>query len=296
MPVGFDKRSRELTIDGQSIPGHTIWCNGLVGHMKIISPRHASVRHSGTKMIWRRGSSGSRGVGVGRVRGNVPMASMPVTSVSMTSRSRVRRVYNGLGREWIRAVCVATWEAIDWEMRAVDRTPLGVSALLNVRQSRDELVSALGDPAWPIVRVFCWTTVWKRSGRPRRRVEFTVRRCARPNKWKRLVVVRIVVRPAMSMRVGSGPCGRVFCDCSSHNITGGRGAKLGRCNCGIHRRNGCRCGKVRTVGDHGVAINRWDKYNGWALALRTTTKETSDCIGKKLAWSIDFFRDNAIYK
>lgn len=191
---------------------------------------------------------------------------------------------------------MTTWEAIDWEMRAINRTPLGVSALLNVWQSRDELVSTLGDPAWSIVRVFCWAAVWERSGRPRRRIEFTVRRCAWPNKWKRLVVVRIVVRSAMPMRIGSGPCGGVFCDCSSHNITSGRGAKFGRCNCGIHRRKGCRCGKVRTVGDHGVAINRWDKYNGWALALRTTTEERSDCIGKKLAWSIEVFRDNAIYK
>lgn len=191
---------------------------------------------------------------------------------------------------------MTTGEAIDWEMGGIDRTPLRVSALLNIWQSRDELVSTLGDPAWPIVRVFRWATVWERSRRPRRRVEFTVRGRSRPNKWKRLIVVRIVVRSAVSMRIGGGPCGGVFCDCSSHNITSGRGAKLGRCNCGIHRRKGCRCGKVRTVGDHGVAINRWDKYNGWVLALRTTTKETSDCVRKRLAWSIELFRDNAIYK
>jgi hypothetical protein len=93
-----------------------------------------------------------------------------------------------------------------------------------------------------------------------------MRRLAWPFKRKWYVIVRIVVRSTVSVGVSSGPCGGVFRDSSSNYIASGRDVKIGRCNCMIYRGNRCRSGKVRTVGDHGVATKRCEKYNGEALA------------------------------
>lgn len=265
-PVGLNERSRELTIDSQTIPGHAIWRNGLIGEVEIISPGYASVGHSRAETISHRSTRRARGVDSrtivrhGRIRRHISRASHARRDRGIRENTAVRwRSWAACRAGWVRRIrvdWVTTWKAVRWKRRVVNQSPMRVSALLGTRKRGDEMIDAIWNPSRCLVGVFGRTSIRVRSRWLWRRVDFAVFRCSWPFEWKGHIVVLVVVQPTVPVGVGGRPSSGVLSDGDSRRRTAFRGVvEFRRSGSGVDRRNRCRSGKVMTVGDHGVLRN-----------------------------------------
>jgi hypothetical protein len=130
------------------------------------------------------------------------------------------------------------WESTYRKMGTIDLSPLRVARLFALGEGRDEFVTSLGDPARRLVIVLCRTSVLIGRRRLRRSVDLVLGRLARPFERQTDIIVWVVVRAAVTMRVGCWPGSCILCYRCGHNLAG-------RCNA-EHLRNGRWCEVYRS--------------------------------------------------
>jgi hypothetical protein len=252
LPVGFDKRTRILSVECQTVSGHTIRGNRLVSHMELIGPGYASLRHLGAKRVRSRGAgAGASGIGIclGRVDVRIT-GSRWVWIRRILARVRARRVRR------------TSRESVDWQMRAIDLTPLRVTTLFTLGKGRNELVCALGDPARLFIVVLCVTSVWVGCWWLWGSVDLSLSGLARPLVRKGYIIIRVIIRSTVTMGVRRWPCSGILGDSGRHDLAGRGSVELCGSDCMVNRRQRCRSGNIRSVRYHGgsnITVNYYNK-------------------------------------